>query len=140
MSANRCSLQEGSRGVGLRQLLLVLVVIVAITLLALRMYQRSAPPPMGGGTTHPARVVLDNVTLRVEGLKSDMDALQVTEALRRVKGVASVRVDYRAGRAQVAYNPNQTSLEQLIAAGGRVDFSGGVKSLQLRPEIFQALE
>ena len=122
MSAGPCSPQASSHGVALIQLLLVLVVIVAITLLALRMYQRSAPPPVGGGTTHPARAVLDNVTLRVEGLKSDMDALQVTEALRRVKGVASATVDYRAGRAQVAYNPNQTSPEQLIAAVGRVGF------------------
>lgn len=107
---------------GLIQVLLVLVVIAVITMLALRMYQRSALPPVGGGTTHPARAVLDNVTLRIEGLKSDMDALQVTEALRRVKGVASATVDYRAGRAQVAYNPNQTSPEQLIAAVGRVGF------------------
>ncbi len=100
MSANRCSLQEGPRGVGLIQLLLVLVVIAVITMLALRMYQRSALPPVGGGTTHPARAVLDNVTLRIEGLKSDMDALQVAEALRHVPGVDSAQDRSAAGGLQ----------------------------------------
>ena len=98
MSAGPCSPQVSSHGVALIQLLLVLVVIVAITLLALRMHQRSALSPVGGGAAYPARAVLDKVTLRVDGLKSEVDALQVAEALQQVNGVASASVDYRPGR------------------------------------------
>ena len=98
MSARPCSPQTSSHGVGLIQLLLVLVVIVAITLLALRIFERSTPPPVGGGAAYPARAVLDKVTLRVDGLKSEVDALQVAEALQQVNGVASASVDYRTGR------------------------------------------
>lgn len=110
-----------TRGVGLIQILLVLVVILLMTVLALKMLQRSAPPRVPGGG-HPARAVMDNVVLHVQGLTSEGDALQVTEALRRVPGVAGASVDFSSGEARVGYDPRQTNPEQLIAAVERTGF------------------
>ena len=107
---------------GLIQILLVLVVILVITLLALKMYQRSVPSPVAPGGGHPARAVMDNVELQVEGMTSETDALQVTEGLRRVPGVASASVDFSTGQARVGFDPRRTNPEQLIAAVERAGF------------------
>lgn len=109
-------------GVGFIQLVLALAVILIVTVVALRMYQRSAPPVRGGG--HPARAVLDRVELRIEGIASETDALQATEALRRVPGVAGAAVDARTGVARVTFHPGRTNRDRLVAgveqAGYRV--------------------
>jgi Cu+-exporting ATPase len=112
------------RGAGFVQILLVLVVIGVVTVIALRLYQRTAPTlPAGTGRAgHPARAVLDRVELRVEGLTSDSDALQVTEALRRVPGVAGASCDAATGRASVTFSPTQTNPDELLAAVSRAGF------------------
>lgn len=110
-----------THGMGLLQILLVLVVILLMTVLALKMFQRSAPPRVPGGG-HPARAVMDNVVLHVQGLTSEGDALQVTEALRRVPGVTGASVDFSSGEARVGYDPRQTNPDQLIAAVERTGF------------------
>lgn len=112
---------SGTRGVGLLQIILVVVVILVVTVLVLKMYQRSAPPRVPGGG-HPARAVMDNVVLHVQGLTSEGDALQVTEALRRVPGVTGASVEFSSGEARVGYDPRQTNPDQLIAAVERTGF------------------
>lgn len=112
-----------ARGAGLLQLVLVVAIILVITMLVLKMYQRSTPPlPVAPGGGHPARAVLDNVELQVEGMTSDVEALQVNEALRRLPGVAHVTVDQTTGRAQVAFDPARTNPDQMIAAIERAGF------------------
>lgn len=114
--------RDGARGTGLIQLLLVLLVIASLTWLALKMYQRSAPAKVAPGGGHPARAVLDRVEFRIEGMSTELDALQVSEALRRVPGVAAVSVDFRTGQADVTFHPQRTGPEELLAAVRRAGF------------------
>ena len=121
MTPRRRRKASGGRGAGFIQILIVAVVILVMTVVALKLYQRSVPNlPVGGG--HPARAVLDRVELRVEGLASEADALQVTEALRRLPGVAGASCDAASGRASVTFNPGQTNPDQLIAAIARAGY------------------
>ncbi len=119
---NSCSksfeetVRKVQRGFGFIQLLLALVVILVLTMVALRLYQRSAVPAVTGGRGHPARNVLDRVDLRIEWLASEVEALQVTQALRRVPGVAAASTDVSSGVARVTFSPAQTNREQLVAA------------------------
>ncbi len=110
------------RGVGFIQVILVLVVILVITVVALKMYQRATPPQALPGAGHPARSVLDRVELRIEGMTSQMDALQVSEALRRVPGVAGANADFSRGVARVTFHPGRTNREQLVAAVERAGY------------------
>ncbi|MFQ5776962.1 MAG: heavy-metal-associated domain-containing protein [Terriglobia bacterium] len=104
-----------SRGAGFLSLLLALVVIVVVTLIALKLFERSNPLPAAPGE-HPARAVVERVSLRVEGLSTELDALQVTEALRRVPGVMSAAVEASTGEARVAFDPRRTDPDRLLAA------------------------
>lgn len=115
-------MRKVQRGFGFVQLLLALVVILVLTMVALRLYQRSAPPAVTGGRGHPARNILDRVELRIEGLASEADALRATQALRRAPGVASATVDFQSGVARVTFSPAQTDREQLVAAVERAGF------------------
>lgn len=110
------------RGFGFVQLVLVALVILVMTAIALKMFQRTPLPPVGAGTGHPARQVLDKVTLRIEGMAEEMDALQVQEVLRRVNGVAGVRVDFRSGKADLTFDPRRTNVDALIAAVDRAGY------------------
>jgi len=110
------------RGGGFVQVVLVLLVMGIVTLIALRMFQRSPLPSVSPGTGHPARAVLQSVDLQVEGMTSEADAAQVEEGLRKVLGVASVRVEVSAGTARVTFNPAQTNPDQLVAAVARAGF------------------
>ena len=121
MKATAGPRQCGAPGAGLIQILLVLVLILMMTVVALKMYQRSGVPQVPGGG-HPARAILDRAELRVEGLASEADALQVTEALRRVPGVAGANTEYESGLARVTFDPAGTNREQLLAAVERAGF------------------
>jgi len=110
------------RGASFITLIIVVVVILVVTMFALKMYQRSAPPPMAGRAGQPARALLDNVELTIEGMSSDTDALQVSEAIRRLPGVASVSADYATGKARVGYNPQQAQPADFVAAVEKLGF------------------
>lgn len=110
------------RGGSFVSLVIVVVVILVITVIALKTYQRSAPPPVPGTGGPPARAVMDNVELEIEGMTSETDALQVTEAIRRVNGVASVDTDFTSGRAQVTYNPQRARPADFVAAVEQLGF------------------
>ncbi|HXE76547.1 MAG TPA: heavy metal-associated domain-containing protein [Candidatus Xenobia bacterium] len=110
------------RGGSFVTLIIVVVVILVVTMIALKSYQRSSPPPMPGRAGQPARAVVDNVELTIEGMSSDTDALQVSEAIRRLPGVVSVSVDYASGTARVGYNPNQVQPADFVAAIEKLGF------------------
>lgn len=121
MATERSGLGGKTRGAGFIQIVLVLVVIFVVTMLALRIYHRAGPPAVPGGG-HPARAVLDRVELRVEGMDSEVDSLQVMEAIRRVPGVAGVQADSGTGRVQVTFDPNRAGPEKFVAAVERAGF------------------
>ncbi len=110
------------RGASFVTLIIVVVVMLVMTLIALKMYERSAPPVLPGRAGQPARAVMDNVELTIEGMSSDIDALQVSEAIRRLPGVASVSADYSTGKARVAYNPQQARPADFVAAVEKLGF------------------
>jgi len=109
------------RGGSFVTLIIVVVVILVVTMIALKSYQRSSPP-MAGRAGQPARATLDNVELTIEGMTSDTDALQVSEAIRRLPGVASVSVEYASGTARVGYNPQQAQPADFVAAIEKLGF------------------
>lgn len=115
--------RPSAAGGGLVQAILVLLVVAVVTVIALKTFERTPLPQVGPGTGHPARAVIQNVELRVEGLSSEADAAQVEEGLRKVPGVASVTVDTGRGVARVAFSPAQTNPDQLIAAIQRAGYS-----------------
>ena len=110
------------RGASFITLIIVVVVILVMTMVALKMYQRSAPPPMPGRGGQPARAVLDRVELTIEGMTSETDALQVSESIRRLPGVAGVNTDYATGKAEVTYNPQQARPTDFVAAVEKLGF------------------
>jgi copper chaperone CopZ len=110
------------RGSSFITLIIVVVVILVVTMIALKTFERSAPPPVPGSGGHPARAVMENVELTVEGMTSETDALQVSEAIRRLNGVASVETDYASGRARVAYNPQRAQPSDFVAAVEKLGF------------------
>jgi len=110
------------RGGSFITLIIVVVVILAVTLMALKMFRSSAPPPVPGVGGHPARAVMERVELTIEGMSSETDALQVSEAIRRVNGVASVETDFASGKAQVAYNPQRAQPTDFVAAVEKLGF------------------
>ncbi len=122
MNPRRPGARAAARGGGFVQVILVLLVIGIVTVIALKLFERSPMPQVGPGAGHPARAVIQNVELYVEGLSSEADAAQVEEGLRRVPGVASVRVEMDRGVVRVAYNPAQTNPEQLVAGIERAGY------------------
>jgi copper chaperone CopZ len=115
--------RNSSRGAGFVQIIVVIVVILVVTMIALRMFQRTAPNlPVGTGGGHPARAVLTREEIRVEGLASEVDALQVSEAVRRLPGVAGAHTEYGSGMLHVTFDPARTNRAQLVAAVERAGF------------------
>lgn len=112
----------GERGTGFIQIILVLLVIGVVTMIALKMYQRAPLPEVGPGGGDPRRAVMDRVTIQLEGVKSDIDAAQVEEAVRKVPGVASITVAMGNEEADVAYNPSRTNPDAVVAAIRRAGY------------------
>lgn len=110
------------RGASFITLIVVVVVILVVTMIALKTYQGSAPPPVPGSGGHPARAVMERVELSIEGMSSETDALQVSEAIRRVNGVAGVETDFASGKAQVSYNPQRAQPADFVAAVEKLGF------------------
>jgi copper chaperone CopZ len=110
---------KSERGGGFLQVVLVLLIAGFVTYFALQTFRKSPMPQVGPG--NPARVVMEHVALKVEGLESPSDAAQAEEALRKSPGVASVSID-SDGTAHVTYNPAQTSRDQLVAAVQRAGY------------------
>jgi len=122
MERHRYRAHPRMRGFSFITLIIVVVVILLMTLIALKTFERSGPLPVPGSGGHPARAVMDHVELTIEGMGSETDALQVTEAIRHVNGVAGVETDYSSGKAHVTYNPQRAQPADFVTAVQKLGF------------------
>jgi len=60
--------------------------------------------------------VANTVTLEVQGMTCAACPITVKKALKRVPGVSDVKVNYKSGIAEVNYDPNKTSPDELAKA------------------------
>ena len=63
-----------------------------------------------------AAEVIKTVTLEVQGMTCAACPITVKTALKKVPGVSGVKVDYKSGIAEVNYDPNKTSPDELAKA------------------------
>ena len=73
--------------------------------------------------------VIKTVTLEVQGMTCAACPITVKTALKRVPGVSGVKVDYKSGIAEVNYDPNKTSPDELAKAITSVGFPTTVKGV-----------
>ena len=60
--------------------------------------------------------VIKTVTLEVQGMTCAACPITVKKSLKKVPGVSDVKVDYKSGIAEVNYDPNKTSPDELAKA------------------------
>lgn len=60
--------------------------------------------------------VIETVTLEVQGMTCAACPITVKKALKKVPGVTDVKVDYKSGFAEVNYDPEKTSPDELAKA------------------------
>lgn len=58
----------------------------------------------------------ENLVLRIEGIRSEDDRLEVKKVLESIDGVSWVCVDETAGTAVVIFDPDETPQDELINA------------------------
>ncbi|TLS35430.1 copper chaperone CopZ [Pseudalkalibacillus caeni] len=59
---------------------------------------------------------MENITLQIEGMTCGHCKQAVTNSLQELNGVENVQVNLEQNNAEVTYNPNQVSLEQMKEA------------------------
>jgi mercuric ion binding protein len=69
-----------------------------------------------------------SATLEVPGMFCSLCQISVRMALERVPGVLEAKADHNAKRAQVKYDPDKVSPEDLAAALGRSGFPATVRA------------
>ena len=67
----------------------------------------------------------EKLTLSIDGMHCGGCVRRVTTALERVKGVAVGSAE--VGSVQMAFDPNQASVDEIAAAVNRIGFSARVK-------------
>jgi mercuric ion binding protein len=72
---------------------------------------------------------IKSVTLEVQGMNCAACPITVRNALKKVPGVSDVKVDYRSGIAEVNYDPNKTSADELAKAVTTVGYPTTVKGV-----------
>jgi mercuric ion binding protein len=72
---------------------------------------------------------INTVTLEVQGMTCAACPITVKTALKRVSGVSDVKVDYKTGIAEVNYDPNKTSPDELAKAITSVGFPTSVRGV-----------
>lgn len=70
---------------------------------------------------------IKTVTLDVQGMNCAACPITVRKALKKVPGVSDVKVDYQSGIAEVNYDPNITSADELAKAITTVGYPTTVK-------------
>lgn len=73
--------------------------------------------------------VIKTVTLEVQGMTCAACPITVKKALKNVRGVSDVKVDYKSGTAEVNFDPNKTSADELAKAVKTVGFPTTVKGV-----------
>lgn len=59
---------------------------------------------------------MSNIQIKIEGMTCGGCAESVTNALQQCRGVNSVNVDHVSGLAQIDYDPQQISVQELKTA------------------------
>ena len=72
---------------------------------------------------------MKTATLQVEGMTCAACPITVKTALKRVPGVSDVKVDYKTGIAEVNYDPEKTSPDDLAKAITSVGFPTSVRGV-----------
>lgn len=73
---------------------------------------------------------LKKVTLKVEGMTCGGCAIGARKVLERLDGVQKAEVSYEDSRAVVTYDPKKVTVEQMIAAVGKL----GYKAMIVEPK------
>ena len=73
--------------------------------------------------------VIKTVTLEVQGMNCAACPITVKKALKNVPGVSDVKVNYKSGIAEVNYDPNKTSGDELAKAITSVGFPTSVRGV-----------
>lgn len=73
--------------------------------------------------------VIKSVTLEVQGMNCAACPITVRKALKKVPGVSDVKVDYKSGIAEVNYDSNKTSADELAKALTTVGYPTTVKGV-----------
>lgn len=69
------------------------------------------------------------VTLDVQGMNCAACPITVKKALKNVPGVSEVKVNYKSGIAEVNYDPNKTSADELAKAVTTVGYPTIIKGV-----------
>ena len=70
----------------------------------------------------------DRMTLSIEGMHCEGCVRRVTAALRGVKGVEPDSVE--VGSAQVSFDPDRASAEEIASAVNRIGFSSQIEKVE----------
>lgn len=73
--------------------------------------------------------VADTVTLQVQGMTCAACPITVKKALKKVPGVIEVTVDYKAGTAEVNYDPRKVNPDELAKATTAAGYPTTVKGV-----------
>jgi mercuric ion binding protein len=73
--------------------------------------------------------VIKTVTLEVQGMNCAACPITVKKALKNVPGVSDVKVNYKSGIAEVNYDPNKTSADELAKAVTTIGYPTTVKGV-----------
>ena len=72
---------------------------------------------------------IKTVTLEVQGMTCAACPITVKKALKKVPGVAEVTVDYKAGTAEVSYDPRKVNPDELAKATTAAGYPTTVKEI-----------
>ena len=73
--------------------------------------------------------VIKTVTLEVQGMTCAACPITVKKALKNVPGVSGVKVNYKSKIAEVNFDPNKTSADELAKAVTTVGYPTTVKEV-----------
>lgn len=69
-----------------------------------------------------------SATLAIKNMTCALCPVTVKKAMEQVKGVRSVRIDFAARTATVAFDPSVTTIEAIAAASASAGYPASVKS------------
>lgn len=72
-----------------------------------------------------------HIDLPINNLEGRQGAYRLIEHLARLPGVAEVKTNFKTGLAHVEYNPEQVTIEQIVADAGAAGYTIGRSTLQL---------
>ena len=105
--------------------------IVAAGILALGIagiLSMMAVSPMSAQSASTQVAAVETQTFAIENMTCALCPVTVKKAMEQVKGVRSVRIDFAARTATVAFDPSVTTIEAIAAASASAGYPASVKS------------